>query len=317
MSDDEKPEASGEEPPADAGGSTPVTPELTIEPKGDETLSGDDGGEEKPEASAFESMSLSDIENLKDDELAGFQSWLDGLPPERREKFPGMRQVAEADTRRAADERREGDQRQAEERLGVLDHQANQSRDRVIEVVRSAGESFYEKVKAKAGDDFDLADIPFEISQPDIQAALDKYAAARVPKLASTAIRNIGDLIQDTIEEQGEPLTRDDLERMLDEAEKAGKPQTWAYLQEVARRAKAAGRSEANAEWEAKIPGERAAIRTQVEKGMDLEKIPVGAGARRNGKAPKTQAQADKMHISGDITSAARRQIRDDPSIPD
>ncbi len=305
MSDQEHPEGDGEQPKPGAGGAAVESPEAPPEPK--DGGKPPDEGEETPEPSAFESMTLADIAKLKDDELAGFHGWLDSLPEERKQQFPGARQAAEADTRRAADDRRETEDRETQERLHVLDRQANQARDRVIEILRTAGEGFYEKVKTKAGDDFDLEGIPFDISAPEIQAALDQYAAARVPKLADTSLRNHVVLIQDAIEEQGEPLTRDDIERMLEEANKAGKSGTWAFLQEVARRANAAGRKAEQEIWEAKMPGERAAIRTLLEKEMHLEPEHGGGGggggssvdlstirgiheARRNGKITDAQA---------------------------
>lgn len=295
-------EDGGDAPKAGAGDSSPADTPSVPEPKSD-----DNSGEETPEPSAFESLTVSDIAKLKDDELAGFNAWFEGLPEERKAQFPGARQAVAADSHRATEERRASDQQAAQHRLEALDREADTAQEAVEKLLLDAGGVFFDGVKALVPDE-QVDSIPFDINKPELRKALDRYAETRAPKFNTAEVREIVTLIQDAIEGQGGPLNQEDLTRMLGESEKSGKPAIWQYLMEIQGRGHAEGRKEMDAEWEAKMPGERAAMRTMLEKEMGVEHVPAGGGtggsatldfttikgiheARRNGKLTDEQAR--------------------------
>lgn len=295
-------EDGGEAPKVGAGDSSPIDTPSVPEPKG-----GDDSGGETPEPSAFESLTVSDIANLKDDELAGFNAWFEGLPEERKAQFPGARQAVAADSHRATEERRASSQQASQQRLETLDREADTAQEAVEQILTDAGGTFYDGVQALVPEE-SLERVAFNINKPELRKALDRYAETRALKFNTAEVREIVTLIQDAIEGQGGPLNQEDLTRMLGESEKSGKPAIWQYLMEIQGRGHAEGRKEMDAEWEEKMPGERAAIRTKIEKEMGVEHVPAGGGtggsatldfttikgiheARRNGKLTDEQAR--------------------------
>ena len=320
MADEDPPTPAAPEAPVEAPSSgsdhaqsAEPSPQLPLTSDG---TSEEPSGEEEPEPSAFESLTVKDISELKDDELAGFNAWFDELPAERKSQFPAARKAAEGDANRAAEERRVNDRRAAEARLLSLEKEANDAQGAVEAILATAGGAFYDGVQRQVPEE-SLEKVPFDINKPELRAALDRYAEAKSPKLNTAEVREIVNHVQDVIESLGDPLNAEDLTRLLGESEASGKPPIYQYLMEIDKRARASERKAVNAEWEEKMPGERAAIATKIEKGLNIERVPVGAGARSNGSVPQTQREADKMHIDKVITSVQRRQLRNDPNIPD